>query len=118
MSRSSELLELPGTIAAGLYSRKGFLEEYEGPFPTDEASWLAGMCSSITLTMEMQGLLLERLTGEPGWAGFYGWAAWGPESAIIAVEDSMCIVQTPPASFDAVFSAMRASADIEENETE
>ena len=118
MSRSSELLELPGAVAAGLFSRKGFLEEFEGPIPASEAAGLAGLCSAITLTMEMQGLLLERLTGEPGWAGCYGWAAWGPESAIVAVDDSMCIVQTPATSFDALFSAMRTAAGVEESETE
>jgi len=118
MSRSSELLELPGAVAAGLFSRKGFLEEFEGPFPASEAAGLAGLCSAITLTMEMQGLLLECLTGEPGWAGCYGWAAWGPGSAIVAVGDSMCIVQTPATSFDALFSAMRMAAGIKESETE
>jgi len=29
MSRTSELMKLPGTVAAGLFSRKGLLEELE-----------------------------------------------------------------------------------------
>lgn len=30
VSRTSELVKLPGTVAAGLFSRKGFLEELKG----------------------------------------------------------------------------------------
>jgi roadblock/LC7 domain-containing protein len=118
MSRSSELLTLPGVVAAGLFSRKGFLEEFEGPFPDSEASGLTGLCAAITLTMEMQGLLLDRLSGEPGWQGCRGWAMWSPERSIVAVDDSMCILQTAAASFNQVFSAMRTAAGITESETE
>lgn len=109
MSRSSDLLELRGAIAAGLFSKKGFLEEFEGPFHISEASVLAEMCAAITQTMEMQALLLERLAAEPGWAGSYGWAMWGPDKSIVAVDDNMCVLNTRDASFNEVFSAMVAS---------
>lgn len=114
MSRSSELLKLPGVVAAGLFSRKGFLDEFEGPLPVSEAADLAALCSAVTMTMEMQGLLLERLTGKPGWQGCRGWAMWGPESCIVAVDDGMCILQTPKSAFNEVFPAMRTAAGIEE----
>ena len=117
MSRSSDLLELPGAIAGGIFSRKGFLEEFEGPFPDSEAAGLAGLCSAITLTMEMQGRLLDRLTGEPGWDGCRGWATWGPERAIVAVNDGMCIVDARATSFNDVFSAMRSAAGVERSAT-
>ena len=115
MSRSSELLDLPGAIAGGFFSRKGLLEEFEGPFSRSEADALAGLCSAVTLTMEMQGLLLDRLTGEPGWDGCYGWATWGPERAILAVGESMCVLETRAASFNEAISAMRLAAGVEGN---
>lgn len=118
MSRSSELLKLPGTVAAGLFSRKGFLEEFEGPFPAGEAAKLAGLCSAITQTMEMQGLLLDRLTEQSGWQGCYGWAMWGPERCIVAVGDSMCIVQTRATSLDDLLAAMRTAAVAEVSKAE
>ena len=37
MSRTSELVKLPGTVAAALFSRKGFLEEFEGTLTEAEA---------------------------------------------------------------------------------
>jgi roadblock/LC7 domain-containing protein len=118
MSRSSKLCKLPGALAAGIFSRKGSLEEYEGPFTYREAAALAGLCSDITLTMEMQALFLERLSREPGWKGCYGWAAWGPERAIVAVGDSMCIVDDQAGSLATVISAMRSAAGMEASENE
>jgi roadblock/LC7 domain-containing protein len=115
MSRSSALRELPGALAGGLFSRKGLVEEFEGPFSASEADALAGLCSAITLTMEMQGLLLDRLTGQPGWNGCYGWATWGSERAIAAVGEGMCILDTRTSSFNEVFSAMRRAAGVAEN---
>ena len=118
MSRSTELLKLPGAMAAGIFSRKGLLEEFEGPFPATEAQSMASLCSSITLTMEMQGLLLDRLAAKSGWESCYGWAMWGPEMCIASVRDSMCIVQVQEVSFNQVISVMRQSASVEENSTE
>lgn len=114
MSRSSDLLELRGAIAAGLFSRKGFLDEFEGPFPVREAGVLAEMCAAITHTMEMQALLLARLTQEPGWTGCYGWAMWGPDKSIVAVDDNMCVLNIGEASFNAAFSAMRTEQALEQ----
>lgn len=108
MSRSSDLLELRGTIAAGLFSKKGFLDEFEGSFHLQEAGVLAEMCAAITHMMEMQGLLLERITAEPGWTGCYGWAMWGPDKSIAAVSDTLCVMNTAEASFNVVLAAMRA----------
>ncbi len=41
MSRSSELLKLSGAMAAGLFSRKGLLEEFEGSFSMTDAQSMA-----------------------------------------------------------------------------
>lgn len=109
MSRSSELMNLPGAVAAGLFSRKGFLDEFEGPFAPDAAAGLGSLCSAITLTMEMQGLLLERISGQPGWTGSpSGWATWGPEKAIVVVGDNMCLLDSP--AINDVVSTMRTVA--------
>lgn len=118
MSRSSKLCKLPGVLAAGIFSRKGTPEEYDGPFTSREAAALAGLCSDITLTMEMQALFLERLSGEEGWKGCYGWAAWGPERVIVSVGDSMCIVDARANSLTTVISAMRSAAGVEASESE
>jgi roadblock/LC7 domain-containing protein len=118
MSRSSKLRKLPGVLAAGIFSRKGTLEEYEGPLTSRDATALAGLCSDITLTMEMQALFLERLSGEEGWKGCYGWAAWGNERAIVSVGDRMCIVDAQAGSLATVISTMRSSAGIEDSESE
>ncbi|OGU23939.1 MAG: hypothetical protein A2580_00830 [Hydrogenophilales bacterium RIFOXYD1_FULL_62_11] len=113
MSRASELVELPGTVAAGLFSRKGFLEEFEGALTEAEAGEMVHLCAAITLTMEMQGRLLGRMAGQSGWDSCYGWMTWGPEMSIVTIHDSMCIVQGQQTSFNQVIQAMTASADTE-----
>lgn len=113
MSRTSELLNLPGVVAAGLFSRKGFLEESEGALTETEAAKMASLCTAITMTMEMQGRLLGRLADNPGWTSSYGWMTWGPEMSIVTIHDSMCVVQGRQTSFNQVIKAMTESADTE-----
>lgn len=113
MSRTSELMKLPGTVAAGLFSRKGFLEEHEGELTEAEAVGMVGICTAITMTMEMQGLLLGRVADNPAWNGCYGWMTWGPEMSIVTIHDSMCLVQGARTSFNQVIKAMTESAATE-----
>ena len=113
MSRASELVKLPGTVAAGLFSRKGFLEEFEGALTEAEAGEMVHLCAAITMTMEMQGRLLGRMADQSGWDSFYGWMTWGPEMSIVTIHDSMCIVQGRQTSFNRVIKAMTESAGTE-----
>lgn len=113
MSRASELVKLPGTVAAGVFSWKGFLEEFEGALTMAEAGELANLCAAITLTMEMQGRLLGRMVDQAGWDSCYGWMMWGPDMSLVTVHDSMCIVKGQQTSFNQVIRAMRKSADTE-----
>jgi len=113
MSRTSELLNLPGVVAAGLYSRKGYLEEFEGALTEAEAVEMVNLCTAITMTMEMQGRLLGRMADQSGWGSCYGWMTWGPEMSIVTVHDSMCVVQGQQTAFNQVIKAMTASADAE-----
>lgn len=111
MSRTSELMKLPGVVAAGLFSRKGYLEESEGALSEAEAAEMADLCAAITMTMEMQGRLLGRMVDQAGWNSCHGWMMWGPDMSIVAVHDGLCIVQGRQASFKRVIEAMKESAE-------
>lgn len=113
MSRTSELLELPGVVAAVLFSRKGLLEEVDGALSESEAAAMASLCSAITLTMEMQGRLLGRLADNPGWTSNYGWMTWGPDKTIVTIHDSACVVEGRQAAFNQAIKAMRDAANAE-----
>lgn len=113
MSRTSELLELSGVVAAGLFSRKGFLEEFEGALTEAEAAQMVNLCSAITMTMEMQGRLLSRMADQPGWDSCYGWITWGPQMSLVTIYDSVCIVQAQEASFNQLIKSMTGSAKTE-----
>lgn len=113
MSRTSELMELPGVVASGMYSRKGLLEEFEGGLPETEAVGLVNLCSAITLIMEMQARLLGRIAGQPGWGGDCAWMMWGPEKVIVSVHDTVCVAQAGQTSFNQLIQAMQVSAEVE-----
>lgn len=113
MSRTSELLKLSGVEAAGLFSRKAYLEEFEGGLTEAEAVEMASLCTALLMTMEMQGRLLGRMAGQSGWDSCYGWMTWGPEMAIVTIHDSMCLVRGRQTSFNQVIKAMTESANAE-----
>lgn len=112
MSRSAELLKLPGVVSAGLFSRKGYLEEFEGALSEAEMVEMANLSAALTMTLEMQGRLLERMPGQAGWR-CHGWVTWGPEMAVVTIHDSTCVVQGQQTSFNELIEAMTASADAE-----
>lgn len=113
MSRSAELLKLPGVVSAGLFSRKGYLEEFEGAALSEaEMGEMANLSAALTMTLEMQGRLLDRMPGQAGWR-CHGWVTWGPEMAVVTIHDSTCVVQKQHTSFNQLIKAMTASADAE-----
>lgn len=109
MSRTTELMKLPGVMAAGVFSRKGFLEEFEGTMTVAEASEMANLCADVTMNVELQGRLLGRLADKPGWDG-YGWITFGPAMAVVTIRDSACMVQTGETSINQVIKTMAESA--------
>jgi len=109
MSRTSELMKLLGVEAAGLFSRKGFLEEFEGAMTNAEATVMANLCADVTMNIELQGRLLGRLADDAsGWDG-YGWITFGPDRAVVAVRDNACMVKSSQASLNQVIKTMTES---------
>ena len=113
MSRTSELMKLPGTVAAGIFSRKGLLEEFEGALTEAEAGEMANLCAAVTMSTEMQGRLLGRMADQLGWDACYCWMTWGPDMSIVAIHDSVCLVRGRETSFNRLIKAMTESADSE-----
>lgn len=119
MSRSSDLLNLQGALGAALFSRKGLLEEYAGSFPEEMAKSMASLCSSLKLSMEMQGYLLDRMVEKEGWQSAYGEILWGPEKCVVIVWDSACIFEPQQGtSFNHIVDTMRKSAGVKINSTD
>ncbi|HET9113799.1 MAG TPA: DUF2173 family protein [Burkholderiales bacterium] len=111
MSHSSDLIKETGVIAAGLYSRKYLVRELEGPFSSDQGVRMATFCAAITQIMEMQGLLLNRMSGKPGWENPVGWILWGPEASVVTIGESMSVAKTHDASFNKLVSVMKKALD-------
>src|SRR5574340_1444310 len=89
MSRTSDLLKLPGVAAAAVFSRKGFLEEHEGALSDAEASEMVNLCADITLNVELEGRLLGRLADQVGW-DCYGWRSEEHTSELQSPKELVC----------------------------
>jgi Uncharacterized conserved protein len=113
MSRTTDLMAVPGVVAAGMYSRKGLMEQFEGGLPEAEAVGLVNLSSAITLIMEMQARLLGRIAEQSGWDGRCAWMMWGSEKAIVTVGDTVCVAQSGATSFNQLIQAMQVSAEVE-----
>ncbi|HEY9145772.1 MAG TPA: DUF2173 family protein [Thiobacillus sp.] len=109
MSRTSELLKLPGVVAAACFSRKGSLEEFAGGVSETEATEMVNLCADVTMNVELQGRLLERMAGQYGW-DCYGWVTFGPEMSVVTIRDGACMVKGRQASFNQVIKAMTDTA--------
>lgn len=55
MSKTSDLLELPGDVAAGIFSRKGLLEDFERAFTEIEALGMVKLCAPIRWPWKCRG---------------------------------------------------------------
>lgn len=109
MSRTTELMQFPGVSAATLFSRKGYPDEFAG-LSEAEATEMATLCAAITMTVEMQGRMLARMSDRPGWENCCGWMMWGPEQSVFAVRDSACIARAAEVPFKRLIDAMEAMA--------
>ena len=109
MSRTTELMKFPGVSGVTLFSRKGYPDDFSGLSET-EATEMATLCAAITMTVEMQGRMLERVSDRPGWENCCGWMMWGPEQSVFAVRDSACIARAAEVPFKRLIDAMEAQA--------
>lgn len=106
-----KLANTKGVIAVTEFSRKGFLEDYAGPFTVDEFTTMARMCASITILTEMQGRLLADFTTDADWERSQGWVLWGTDISLIAMRDTVSVVHSQEVSFNALIAETCAVSD-------
>jgi roadblock/LC7 domain-containing protein len=113
----SQLMQIPGVIAAGEYAYRGDRYSYEGNLPPEYARMASILCRANTLSMNMQVELFSSFAPEDcGCKPLQGWIVRGRDLSVCVVGNIFCFCQNTPGLLNDVMTIMRAKVgDIEEN---
>jgi len=100
MSVVSELMGLPGVIAAGEYSYRGDRYSYEGELSEDMARMASIMCRATTMGVHMEGGILGDYCESCGLVPAKGWAVKGPKFAVCVMANVFCFLDAASGSLN------------------
>lgn len=92
MSVISELMSLPGVIAAGEYAFRGDRYTYEGQMSDDMARMASIMCRSTSLGVHMESNILGVLCPSCGMTPSRGWAVRGSKFTVCVMSHYFCFL--------------------------
>ena len=100
MSVVSELMGLPGVIAAGEYSYRGDRYSYEGELTEEMARMASIMCRATTMGVHMEGGILGDYCENCGMVPTKGWAVKGPKFAVCVMANVFCFLDAASGSLN------------------
>lgn len=100
MSVVSELMGLPGVIAAGEYSYRGDRYSYEGQLNDEMARMASIMCRATTMGVHMEGDMLGSFCSDCGLSPAKGWAVRGPKFSVCVVANVFCFLDSAQGSIN------------------
>jgi len=107
MSVVSELMSLPGVIAAGEYSYRGDRYSYEGRLEPEMARMASIMCRATTMSVHMEGDMLGDFCADCGLVPAKGWAVRGPSFSVCVVANVFCFLDSAQGSIDKALHLMQ-----------
>lgn len=112
----SQLMRIPGVIAAGEYAYRGDRYSYEGNMSPEHARMASILCRSNTLSVNMQSEIFASFVEDCGCKPVQGWIVRGRDVSVCVVGNIFCFCQNTPGLLNDVMTIMRAKVgDIEEN---
>ena len=106
MSVISELMNLPGVIAAGEYAYRGDRYTYEGNISDEMARMASIMCRATTLGVHMEGNMLGSICTNCGLSPSQGWAVTGPKYTVCVMSHFFCFLDNASASINDTIQLM------------
>lgn len=100
MSVISELMSLPGVIAAGEYAYRGDRYSYEGEISDDMARMASVMCRATTLGVHMEANMLGSVCTDCGLSPSRGWAVRGPKYTVCVMSHYFCFLDNEHAKLN------------------
>ena len=113
MPKLKAMLNQPGVLAVGRFSRKGLLENVYGELSEGDASLAARMCAANAIASGVQGRLLSALSGREELEDHIGWTMLGEELGIVAIEDMFCMIRVRDVSLAETVRVMRQTAGVD-----
>ena len=104
----SQLMTIPGVIAAGEYAYRGDRYSYEGNISPEFARMASILCRSNTLSINMQSEMFTPFAEDCGCRPVQGWIVRGGEMSVCVVGNIFCFVQNTEGVLNDVMTIMRA----------
>jgi roadblock/LC7 domain-containing protein len=104
----SQLMAIPGVIAAGEYAYRGDRYSYEGNISPEFARMASILCRSNTLSINMQSEMFSSFAEDCGCRPVQGWIVRGTELSVCVVGNIFCFVQNTEGVLNDVMTIMRA----------
>ena len=116
MSIISELMSLPGVIAAGEYAYRGDRYSYEGQITDEMARMASVMCRATSLGVHMQSNILGAVSSNSGLSPSRGWTVNGPKYTVCVMSHYFCFLENEHAKFNDTLRLMFEELKDETNE--
>lgn len=104
----SQLMAIPGVIAAGEYAYRGDRYSYEGNISPEFARMASILCRSNTLSINMQSEMFSAFAEDCGCRPVQGWIVHGTEMSVCVVGNVFCFVENTEGVLNDVMTIMRA----------
>ena len=100
MSITSQLMALPGVMAAGEYSYRGDRYSYEGQMDSEMARMASVMCRATSLGVHMECNILGSVCGDCGLTPGKGWAVRGAHYTVCVMSNVFCFIDNESGSLN------------------
>ena len=107
MSIVTELLAKPGVVAAGEYAYRGDRFSYRGALSEEHARMASIMCRATTMSVNMEGSMLENLQPGSRFSPPRGWTVHGPDYTVCVIANVFCLLDNSKGSINDLIGYMR-----------
>ncbi len=107
MSLLSEMVSIPGVIAAGEYAYRGDRFSYEGELDNEIARSASIMCRATTMALHMQTDMMKSLNSDCGCAPAQGWIVNGEKVSVCVYGNVFCFVDNSANSLNQIMQTLR-----------
>jgi len=111
MGLISDLMALPGVLAAGEYSYRGDRFSYEGQMSPEMARMASIMCRATHMGVHMECDMLGVFCPGCGLVPSRGWAVRGPKYSVCVMANVFCFAENASGVMNGIIKRMHESLD-------
>lgn len=116
MSIMTDLLVQPGVVAAGEYAYRGDRFSHRGALSEEYARIASIMCRATTMSVHMEGAMLDSIHPGNGLHPPHGWLVRGPAHTFCVMANVFCLFDHTRGSVNDIVGLMRQTlGDVSHN---